>query len=165
MKTTLSLSALCVAALLASISLVTADNPERSGAPQWSAAQQEVWKATQALTASWTTSPDIHVNESLLHPEFLGLYTGDLVPDDKPTIVAWAKNSIASRKLLYLKQTPLNIKIEGDFAFVFAIHTTFFKDADGTDKLEHFSGLSVLKKEGGKWLLFAEGGNVTTSPE
>jgi len=163
MKTTLS--TLCVAALLASVSPVTADNPERSGAPQWSAAQQEVWKAVQALTASWTTAPDLDLNASLLHPEFLGLYSGDPVPDDKQMSVAWVKNFMETRKVIYVKQTPLNIKIEGDFAFVFAIHTMFFKDPDGTEKLEHFMGLSVLKKETEKWLLFAESGFLTPAPQ
>ena len=163
MKSTLSV--LVVALFLTSIGTVTAADQQASGSPQWSADQAEVAKASKAITESYTTAPDIEKFASLLHPEFLGLYSGDPAPDNKAVTVEWVRNAIKTRKVIYMKSTPLNIKVEGNFAFVFELYTIFFKDAEGNEQLEATAGHSVFKKEGGKWLLFSEAGMTIPQPK
>lgn len=158
-------SFLFIAGILYCLNPARAADPASRGLPQWSEAQKEVWEAVQAMSSSWTTEPNLELNDSLVHPDYLGLYTGDPIPDDKPVLLRWLKNAVKSRKVIYKKETPQSIKIVGDIAIVFSVQSLLFKDADGKDQFEIWSYHSVLKKENGKWLLFSEAGVMNPKAE
>ena len=130
-------------------------------AQEWSAEQQEVWKANE----NWwdlTKNNDSEGIKALIHKDYVGWSWGDYAPEGYAEALRWADHMVPKGKIVYINLRPLNILVIGDVA---VLHYYYLrrKTIDGKETVEQGRWTDIWKKEGGKWLLIADSGGMLST--
>ena len=82
-------------------------------AQEWSAKQQEVWKAVE----NWwvlEANNDVEGIKALFHQDYMGWNWGNNAPDGQTEALRWASHMIPKGKIAYTNLKPLDILVMGD---------------------------------------------------
>lgn len=122
----------------------------------WTPAQKDVWNTELAIG-------DLFVKGD--YPGAMDYFDDAFVnwAPNKPIPVSkehWAKNFLyymneSGRKYLHFSATPLDIWVEGDYAYVDYYSTYVVAAKDGKKTGERGCNLDVFRKKDGKWLMVA----------
>lgn len=128
-------------------------------AAQWTAEQQEVWRAVENWWRHYDNNDGSAV-KALIHKDYSGWFWGYYAPEGYKEAARWAKCMIPKdTKVAYTNLRPMEILVLGDVAvnhYYYATHQT----VDGKEMVLQGRWTDVWKKEGGKWMLIADSGGV-----
>ena len=130
-------------------------------AQEWSAEQQDVWKAV----GNWwelLTNNDAEGIKALIHKDYAGWGWGDNATEGYAESLRWANHMVPKGKIAYINLKPLDILVMGDVAVIHYYYSKF-QSVDGKETVERGRWTDVWKKEGGKWLLIADSGGVLST--
>ena len=131
-------------------------------AQEWSAEQQEVWKANENWWELYKNN-DAEGIKALIHKDYVGWSWGDYATEGQAEAQKWADHMIPKgTKIIYHNLRPLDILVIGDVAVLHYYYSTR-KTVDGKDTTKQGRWTDVWKKEGGKWLLIADSGGVLST--
>lgn len=144
--------------LFCSIILVLADQ-KAALAQEWSAAQNEVWKAVEQ---HWQADLEQDLDRAMayFHDDYLGWWNRDPMPSDKPEIRKWIAHHYKTGKVLVQSIKPVGIKLHGDVALVHYHWARVIQDSEGGEKLTRGRWTDILRKQDGKWLLIGDHGGL-----
>jgi ketosteroid isomerase-like protein len=130
-------------------------------AQEWSAEQQEVWKAVE----NWwelEKNNDVEGIKALFHKDYIGWFWEDSAPVGHADVLKWADHMIPKGKIVYTNLKPLDILVIGDVAVIHYYYSNF-QTVDGKETVERGRWTEVRKKEGDKWLLIADSGGALST--
>jgi ketosteroid isomerase-like protein len=125
---------------------------------EWSAAQKDVWKNVEAYN-KLGAERNIEGFMEYFHPDYCGWDTDDALPLDKAGVRKLLEESgWKTRKILYMDQKPVSIRIFGDVAIVHYYYSIIAKDAEGKEKSDKGRWTDILMKQGNKWVMIGDHG-------
>lgn len=133
-------------------------NFSSANAQNWSKEQQEVWKNVEAYNELLAANK---VDESLAYfdDSYHGWYNKSQVPSDKGNLTKMLRyGATSSWKSVVHAETPLQIWVNGNFAYVDYYIYSVEKNDKGETRNRTETWTDILMKKGDKWVLVGDHG-------
>lgn len=122
---------------------------------QWTPEQKEVWK-TETTLGDLMVKGDLQGAMSYFDDNFQNWYEGSHIPVPKNVWEENIKYGISQgNKLVHYTAVPVNIWVEGNYAYTDYYSSLIFENKDGKKRNVGGQNLDVLVKKGDKWLMVA----------
>jgi len=130
-------------------------------AQSWSDEQKDVWAGVEKY---WEISSkgDAQGFLNYFDDSYIGWSYASKVPQSKSNTSKWIKHDMSKNSTVLYTLTPVNIWVDGDFAFANYFYNQIEKDKDGKEKPTAGHWTDILKKKNGKWLLVGDRGGRTS---
>ena len=130
-------------------------------AQSWSAEQQEVWSGIEEY---WEISSKGNADAFLKYfdESYIGWNYISKIPQNKSNTSKWIRHGMSKNSTVLYSLTPVNIWVNGDFAFANYFYAQIEKDKDGKENPSSGHWTDILIKKNGKWLLVGDRGGRTS---
>lgn len=133
-------------------------------AQEMSPEQKEVWKNVEAywaLDAAGNTAGFMEY----FHADYRGWSYDSPIPSSKERTTKFVTHDHKTSKNLLYDIQPLQVRVNGNMAYVHYFWSTIVKDSEGKEKRRNGRWTDILVKQGNRWVLIADhGGEFPPKP-